>query len=159
MVAISDTTALICLSKISALWLFSALADKIIVARSVMDEIAQKSDGVANDIKSNPMFEIKSAKNQKLFREIAMFLDAGESESMAIALELKGILVIDEKKGRTIAKDLGVKTIGTVGLIALAFKKGMIDSQKAVETYEQLGSVGFRTTDELKNWLMKNVGA
>lgn len=154
MCAISDTTALICLAKSSKLSLLNSLGDTIIMAQSVINELEQKKDGLANMIYDSPMFTVQSAKNQKLFEELSLFLDSGESESIAIAKNMNIPLLIDEKKGRGIAKDMGVDIIGTVGLIVLAYKKGRIEKSEAVSIYDELKSVGFRASDELKEWFM-----
>lgn len=158
MAAISDATALICLAKISELPLLEALGAEIIIAQSVMDEIDQKDDGVSAQIRNHALFSTQSALNRKLFEELTLFLDPGESESIIIAKERNIPLLIDERKGRVMAQEMGVKVIGTVGLIALAFKKGHIDSSKAMQIYESLEGVGFRTTEGLKQWLMRMVG-
>ncbi|MFW6307871.1 MAG: hypothetical protein ACOC08_04420, partial [Campylobacterales bacterium] len=88
-------------------------------------------------------FHIQSAQNKKLFKELALFLDLGESESISIAKEQNIPLLIDEKKGRGIAKGMGVKVIGTVGLIALSYKKRDIEKNDAKRIYKELESVGF----------------
>jgi predicted nucleic acid-binding protein len=58
-------------------------------------------------------------------------MDYGESQSLILYKELQAnFLLIDDKKARTIAESLGINCIGTIGLLAIAKDKGLIDSLK-----------------------------
>lgn len=64
------------------------------------------------------------------------------SELVAIAL-----LIIDETKGRKIAKRMGLDITGTLGLLLVAKKKGHISSVKMV--INEIQSTNFRVSPEL----------
>jgi hypothetical protein len=54
-------------------------------------------------------------------------MDYGESESVILYKELKAdFLLIDDKKARTVAENLGIKCIGTIGLLSAAKDKKII---------------------------------
>ena len=56
-------------------------------------------------------------------------LDEGESEAIALAVEISApLLLIDEKKGRAAARRLGLSVTGALGIIAAACKSGAIPS-------------------------------
>jgi hypothetical protein len=58
-------------------------------------------------------------------------LDKGESESIALALEMKADLVLlDDKEGRHAAKRLGLEVLGVVGVLLLARSRNEIDQVK-----------------------------
>ncbi len=55
-------------------------------------------------------------------------LDLGESETIALALELGSDLVlIDEREGRRHAQRHGLRTLGVVGMLIEAKARGFID--------------------------------
>ena len=54
-------------------------------------------------------------------------LDAGEAEAVALAeAPPKARLLIDERKGRRVARSLGLRVIGTVGVLLAAKSRGLI---------------------------------
>lgn len=58
---------------------------------------------------------------------LKIVVDEGEAEAIGLALE-KGLrLIIDDRKARIYAKRLGVKVIGTAGILVRA-KKGWYNS-------------------------------
>lgn len=58
-------------------------------------------------------------------------LDEGESEAIALAVDTSArLLLIDEKKGRAAARQLGVSVAGALAIIAAAKKTGVIPSAK-----------------------------
>jgi predicted nucleic acid-binding protein len=71
-------------------------------------------------------------------------LDLGESEAIALALELALPLIIDEKKGRKIAMREGIKIIGLLGIVYLNIKKGNISEKEAKDFLEDAIAHGYR---------------
>lgn len=66
-------------------------------------------------------------------------LDEGEREAIALALPggADALLLIDESKGRRVAKRLGVRFIGTLGLLDQAARRGILDLPSAIESLLQ----------------------
>jgi len=82
-------------------------------------------------------------------------LDEGEASAIALALETeKCILIIDEKKGRKISKDLGIEIIGTLKVIQMARQKGIIESIRPL--VEDLQKAGFRFSKSILEKLLKD---
>jgi predicted nucleic acid-binding protein len=74
-------------------------------------------------------------------------LDPGEQEAIALAQSLGASLVLlDEKKGRRMARDLGLAVSGTLGILDLAAHRGLVDLADALARLEQ---TTFRTTPRL----------
>jgi predicted nucleic acid-binding protein len=61
-------------------------------------------------------------------------LDEGEASSIRLALSCNGpaLLLIDERSGRAVAQDLGLRVAGTAAVIGLARQRGLIPSARQV---------------------------
>lgn len=56
-------------------------------------------------------------------------LDEGESESIALAVELEAdLILLDEQDGRRLAQQQGLRLMGVVGVLLLAKQQGLIDA-------------------------------
>ncbi|WP_228021622.1 DUF3368 domain-containing protein [Vasconcelosia minhoensis] len=74
---------------------------------------------------------------------------AGESEAIALALEIKNIpVLLDDKKARRIAKQLGLQVTGTVGMLLKAKKQGIVSAIEPI--LDALENVDFRVSSELR---------
>ena len=89
--------------------------------------------------------------------EIEKRLDKGEASSIALAIEIpNSILIIDEIKGRNIAKSLHVEIIGTIGILILAEKKGLIKDLFSVVL--KLVNSGFRLSNKILDKIIEKYG-
>jgi predicted nucleic acid-binding protein len=90
-------------------------------------------------------------------RELEEVLDAGEASSIALSLEIiDSTLSIDERKGRKIASSLNIKIIWTIGILILAYKKGLI--KDLITVILKLVNKGFRLSDNLLNRIIDQFG-
>lgn len=76
-------------------------------------------------------------------------LDEGEASVLRAAVNLGGpnLLLIDERAGRAVARELGFAVTGTVGIIVAARRRLLIPAAKPV--FEQLLARDFRVSAEL----------
>jgi len=147
---VSDTTTLIVLGKIGRFDLLENLFCKIYIPKEVFLEVSKKSDGIAGIIDKNRLFEIKELSDLSLLKILDGILDKGESEAIVLAKELDLMLIIDEKKGRAIAKNMGLDIIGLLGVLLLNVKKGFINSIETVDILENIKNRGFRISKPLE---------
>jgi predicted nucleic acid-binding protein len=63
---------------------------------------------------------------------------------------------LDDKAARNCAASLGIDVIGTIGLILMANRKGLIE--KPVACLEKLKETGFRISDDLLRHAIKLAG-
>jgi predicted nucleic acid-binding protein len=76
-----------------------------------------------------------------------MILDRGEIAAITLAETRKAdLLLIDEKLGRRIAKERGIVTSGTLGIIKCASEKKLINLE---ETISNLQKTSFRFSSKL----------
>jgi predicted nucleic acid-binding protein len=144
MIVVSDTTTLIILIKANKLAYLHNLFSKILIPRAVYDELTYKESVVLPDF----IHVVDVMKSETL--EMLMFvLDQGESGAITLAQEQKLPLIIDEKKGRKIAKNLQLDILGLLGILFLNIKKGFISEDEAKLFLDQAIDQGYRISSIL----------
>ena len=152
---VSDTTTLIILGKLKRYDLLENLFSKIYIPKEVIKEISIKSDGIYEEIEKNSLFETKEINDISLLNLLEGILDKGESQAIVLAKELNLILLIDEKKGRNIAKDMGLNIIGLLGVLILNIKKNLITNKEALILLEDIKGLKFRVSKKLEEDFLK----
>ena len=130
MIVVSNTTPIIALSSIGKINLLEQLFKKIIVAKAVYKEIKAK-ESYGNIEIDAAFFHTRSIKGTKYLGFLLNDLDQGEAETIILAKELKAeFIIMDERLGNKIAKSQGIIVIGTLSILILAKKKGLIQNVK-----------------------------
>lgn len=145
-IIVSDTSCLIALANIDKLEILKDLYKEIIITEEVNNEYGSSLP---------EWIIIVEVKNRQKQSELETRLDKGEASSIALALEIQNsTLIIDEIKGRKIAQSLGIDIIGTIGVILLAGRKGIIND--VIGTLLTLVNKGFRLSDKLIEKIIEN---
>lgn len=131
MIIVSDTTPIISLLKIDKLSLLQDLFGEVRVPNAVYNELTTNSrfESEAKKIRECPFIKIVNVSNLEIVNELLTLsgLDLGESEAIAYAEESKAtLLLIDESKGRFVARNRGLSITGTVGIILDAYHSRFI---------------------------------
>ncbi len=120
MKVVVDTSALIALSNINRLDLLRRLFTDVLVSRAVAEEYGEPLPG---------WVRVLNTKNRQLVQALLGYVHRGEAETISLAIEVKAnIVILDDKKARNIARKLGLKVIGTIGILILAIKQNLIDN-------------------------------
>jgi len=84
-------------------------------------------------------------------------LDAGETNCINIALSHTNavLLIMDERAGRAVAKEKGLKVTGTAAIIGLAKKQDLIPSARAA--FERLHNSDFRISATVINLILDSL--
>ena len=144
MVVVSDTTTLIVLEKRGRFDLLANLFHEVLIPTSVFNEINHKSTIIL------PAFmQTKSVTQDSELANLKQLLDDGESEAIKLAKDNSLPLIIDEKKGRKIATNMGLKIIGLLGVIYLNIKRGYLSKEEATTLFDEISKDGFRIYDKL----------
>lgn len=129
LIVVADTSPINYLLQIDQVDLLRQLYGEIIVPRAVLDELshhAAPAAVIAWALRRPDWIKVCRASSQPAV-ELAR-LDEGEREAILLALELRAdTLLIDELKGRTEARRRGLSMTGTLGILMLAGKQGLID--------------------------------
>lgn len=154
---VSDSTALITLINIDEFELLHFFAQKIMIPKEVYEEVAIFVEAkVFLDAQMEKNFvELCGYSNQLLFNELSILLDSGESASITLALEKNVPLLIDEKKGRNVAANMGVEIIGLIGIIRFLYIKEKISKKRTQEILEKLSMSSFRVSQNLIDMVLE----
>lgn len=100
---------------------------------------------------------VVQATNRARLQILQAQLDISEASCIALALEKAGFtLVIDERKGRKVATDLGLRVIGTLRIGIMAKQKGLI--QLLAPFLTDLRTAGFRASESLYEEALRLAG-
>jgi predicted nucleic acid-binding protein len=157
MIVVSDTTAITNLFQVGQLSLLAAVFGKVIVPPAVKAELSEVPGQWDFIVKLN-FIEVKKPADLAAVESYKASLDAGEAESIVLAIEMQAdFLVMDEWKGRRIAKQAGLHVIGLIGILLTAKRKGVITEIKPILT--TLAEVaGFRLHPSLITDALKEAG-
>jgi predicted nucleic acid-binding protein len=126
---VADASPLRYLILIGHIDLLPTLFTQIIIPRAVLGELqrAQTPPVVRRWMQHLPVWCVVRTPQQPLAAGLEV-LGAGEREAIALAEELHADLVlIDEDKGRQIARSLGLRVTGTLGVLDIAAERRRID--------------------------------
>jgi predicted nucleic acid-binding protein len=100
---------------------------------------------------------VKPVQNVAVVATLNTQVDAGEAEAIALAMELGDVMVIlDDKKARRVAKQVGLRVIGTVGVLLRAKQQGVIDAVKPL--LDALDAADFRIAEGLRREALRLAG-
>jgi predicted nucleic acid-binding protein len=146
---IVDSSPLIILFKARLEWVLPKLFDEIIVPDTVRREI---DDSLPDDPARTNLPNAAWAKYDEGSEVVPLTsLGAGESSVISSALRIgEAKVVLDDAAARNQARALGLKVIGTGGLLVLGKRSGVIDSfDDAIEAVVRSGLWINSTTVEL----------
>lgn len=136
--AVVDSACLIGLERVGRLDILAHSFDSVFIPPAVRNELGRDIDWLI----------VRPVQNVGVLSALRTQIAEGESETIALAMELGDVLaVLDDKKARRIAQQVGLKLIGTVGLLLRAKRRGIITEVKPV--LDALEAVDFRISAAL----------
>lgn len=150
MIVVSDTSCISNLLLINHLDLLHKIYKDIYIPPAVYQEILNlEKDG--NDLdyfKSREWVFVEKNFEKKISLFPPKYIDKGEAEAIDLAIHCKADrLLIDERKGTFLAKELGITTIGLLGILIIAKQNNLISSVKIL--LDQLIENNFWLSDRL----------
>jgi len=153
---VSDSSSLIALLNINQLELLKRFFSSVIVPSMVAEEVER---GLAQDsswfaLKQQGYISVQILKDDSRLVLLNLQLDPGESEAILLADQLDLPLLIDEKAGRKIAKDMGVCIQGLVGVLYALKQASHISHEETALIVNALDQVKFRMSASLRSLLL-----
>ena len=152
---VSNASPLIVLLKINKLSILKKLFEKIVIPDTVYKEItAKEHDKLVFD--KLKWIETRSVRKTEMINLLEKLINKGEAEAIILAKELNATLLIDDAKARKYAKLLNIEVIGTLGLLKMAKKRGLVQSVRKV--IDNMLTEGYYIEDRLVRKILKDVG-
>lgn len=159
-IIIADTGPLIALARIDLLELLTSLpwhfyAPTAVVKEASADASKPGALAVSKALENGWLF-VQDTNESITLGALEQLLDKGEAAAIALAEEHSAALLIDERRGRKVAKHRGIQVMGTGSLLVHAKKLGLIESVEL--RLDELCAIGYRLSDALVNELKRMAG-
>lgn len=137
--AVFNTSPIIVLSKLGLLKDAIDLFGEVEVSSGVIEELSRKKDKVYQEL----MEAISEGKVRlEDVRKRLPRLGLGESSTIFLALIKNKTAVLDDRRARRLARELGLDVIGTLSILKKLYDKGVI-SETPNMIYKRLIEIGF----------------
>ena len=134
MIVVADTSVILNLSCVEQLDLLAGLFPEVVVPLEVVREFEQCAKQIPRFAGLSLPAWIRQQSCHGIPENLAQEgLDPGETAAIALALELHAdAVLIDERHGYTVARQLGLNTVGILGLLLRAKAAGLLVNVKPV---------------------------
>lgn len=161
MIIVSNSSPLIGLAAVSCFQLMEVFFKKIYIPQEVFEEVVTRGKGRAGqkEVEGAKWIEVIPVKDKNKVQEFIykIGIDQGEAESICLAQELNAQrAILDEIKAREYARKMGLKVIGTLGILLLAKEQGLIQNIK--EKMDGLEAKAFHIAPHLYQEILKRAG-
>lgn len=158
-VVVADAGPLIALARIGRLELLNRLYGGVVVPTAVMEELQLDSyrpgARALGAALTAGWLEVMTAPTDGL--EVKRLLDPGEAEAILLAEKIAcRFLLIDERRGRAVARHRGLPVVGTGGLMLSAKRMGALEA--VTPELERLAENGYRLAPKLVEEIRRLAG-
>ena len=146
---VSNASPLIYLAKAGQLHLLRELYTEMLIPRKVLQETAGSKESpdallIASAVDDGWLHVEDSAHNEANQLAESAGIERGEAAAILLAREEDGLLLIDDKLGRSAAEILGVTCLGTVGVLLQAVSKFILQHDEFITILDRMIDLGFR---------------
>jgi hypothetical protein len=126
-IVIADAGPLIAIARLHQLGLLPQIFGRVLVTDIVFAECTGRSDfPESTTIKKALDLKYLELCTSPDFSAYSQKIDAGEASAIAVAIDFGCGVIMDDKAGRRMATNASVPVIGTVGVLVLAKRKGLV---------------------------------
>ena len=131
MIIVADSSPLLSFAILDKLELIEQIFGEVFVPVAVFNELTVSDKPYSKELKEFLKNKVIAVKNIDLVKMLSNEIDLGESEAIALAIEIHiPDILIDDLKGRRIAFFNGLFPVGTIGGLLQAKEKKLIDDIK-----------------------------
>ncbi|MCZ7399609.1 MAG: DUF3368 domain-containing protein [Candidatus Methanoperedens sp.] len=142
--AVSDSGPIIHLAQINRFNLLSVFS-RIFIPKAVYDEVCIAGKPGNKELRRAGFVEVCEISNddaEAISKRIEVVLDEGETHALALCMKLdKNVFLTDDLDAREAGVSIGLEVHGSVGVIARAYKQGLIDLIEAKAVLNDLYNV------------------
>ena len=159
---VSNTSPILNLALTGHLSLLHEQFGEVAIPAAVLDELRVEEDlpgsQVVKEAVAAGWIRVTDVKDRALVQVLQRELDKGESEAIALALQVQAEwTLLDEREGRKVAKSLGLKVTGVLGVLLRAWHEGKLPVLR--EALDELRErAGFYIGPELYHDLIRESG-
>lgn len=145
---IADASCFILLEKVDGLYILQKLFKTVTTSAEVAKEFGKPLP---------EWVQIKAVQDKNLQSALFLEVDLGEASAIALASENQpSLLIIDDLKGRKLAKRLHLTITGTLGVIIIAKREGVLSQIKPL--FDRIQLTNFRMSSFLLEKILREVG-
>ncbi len=152
MTVILDASPLIFLSKVNLLEVIIQTLDRDVhLSRLVKEELLSPRLDHGEQKRLEAFLDRCQIHNPTKARSFATAMSQADNDSLSLAIHLKAtILLADDRILRLMASNQGIRPLGTLGLLMMAKRKGVLSKKQTLAAFETLvGQHGFRISIEV----------
>lgn len=156
MIVVSDSGPLISLMKASQLELLRKLYQEILIPEAVYQELTSnpRYASEAMEIRSSAFIRTVPVQDRKAVDVLQKLsgLDLGESEAIIYAYaddHKADVLLMEEAAGRRVAKSLGIRVRGSIGILLLGYDRKLLTAEDVEQAAAKMRSANRRISEAL----------
>jgi predicted nucleic acid-binding protein len=155
---VSNSSPLISLGTGGLLHLLQELVDEVAIPERVWQEVVLDAPErpAASDLRDAGWVRVMQVTDVAYVQRLCAEIDPGESEAIALARQLGIPILLDERRGREVARREGVPVIGTGGALLRLKERGVVPA--ITPCMLQLLAAGWRASPALLAELYRLAG-
>lgn len=151
-VVVCDASPLIVLARVGHLDLLRHLFRRVFIPPAVWSEVTRRPDAPGAAVVAGAQWLLVRAPHGVATSRLGL----GEREAMALAVELRATLIVDDGMARAVALAMGLTITGTLGVLRRAKHEGLIVAVRPI--LDQLQANGLHVAEPLAHAFIRELG-
>jgi len=159
-IVVSNSSPITNLAAVGQLAILHQLYETVFIPDAVYTELTTSDSAQPGgaEVQTLSWIQAKPVMDRALVTALQMDLDPGEAAAIALAVELKAnLLLLDERRGRTVAARFGLRFVGLLGLLIEAKRKGCLAAVKPI-LEDLVMKAGFWVSQQLYTRVLEVAG-